>query len=107
MKYTGMSYEWCGDEVWERSINGAILTANRISIGWEEDGEQGHLKADVVDHAYFRGYYGYPQPDPNLTFDLRKYESGDRVILFGTWTDRGEPQQGKWLFVLWPTGDDA
>jgi len=101
MKYTGKAYDLCADQVTEYSVQ-AALTQHHIAIDWVEDGEPGHLDAEVADHVYFRGYYGYPAADPNRSFELRRYSSDGGVILFGTWRTRQEGWSGNWLFVLWP-----
>src|SRR5438105_10709063 len=103
MRYTGTAYDLSGGEVFVSPVTDAVLTRNRISIDWDESGDRGHLQAELTEQTHFRGDYTYIAPDLGGTFDLRRYTSGDGVILFGTWKNTQQGWDGLWLFVLWPT----
>jgi hypothetical protein len=99
MSVKGSIFEWEGTGA-HYQITGAAISDNRISIDWNEEGERGHLEADSADGVHFRGSYGYTQPDPDYSFELRRFTSGQDVLLFGTWFNRKSGEEGGWVLLL-------
>jgi hypothetical protein len=88
---------------WERTgegyeITGAVISDNRISIDWTEGGDDGHLEASSTD-GRFRGTFGYKKSGPEGTFELRRFMSGQVVLLFGTWLNPSG-REGGWAFLI-------
>jgi len=98
MSRKGSIIDWKGTES-RYEITGAVISDNRISIDWVEGGEAGHLEANSTDGSYFRGNFGYTKPDPANSFELRRFTSGQDVLLFGTWLNQSG-DEGGWVFLL-------
>ena len=100
LKYTGSMYYPAGVIGEDCKITEAIISQNRISIDWPEEGNRGHLEASSTDGINFRGNYGYPVPSKDLVFELKRYDANKEILFFGTWHERDVGDQGIWIIVL-------
>jgi hypothetical protein len=100
MRYTGQSYE-CEPTY---LVTDSVLTDNRISLDWDENGVVGHLEATSADGQTFAGTFGYPQLDPSSRVTFTRYRSKEgAVVLIGHWTYLGGAEEGDWVIRLEPT----
>lgn len=86
------------DTLEDCEVREAVSAKGKLSIDWIESGRRGHLETVSSDGVHFQGNHGYPKRDKKCFFNLKAYESGDEILLFGIWRDSG--LVGKWIFIL-------
>jgi hypothetical protein len=88
------------------AVTDAVISRNRISVDWREDGDDYHLEASAPDGFCFRGDYADRGQASRGQFELKLYRGGDEVLLRGSWS---EPAVGKgdWTFLLTPVPNNA
>lgn len=100
MRFGGSVSDYLEDD---GTVFEAIVTRKRISIDWQEDGDQQCLMATSQDGQAYRGTFGFGRPSPNcpIHLELFKSKSGE-VILIGNWRDDDDGDGGRILFRLFP-----
>jgi hypothetical protein len=76
------------------TVEQAVVTEDRISIDWSQDGRPGYLIAKSTGGTQFQGRYGHRQEESDYECELTLFKSDHEVLLFGTWRDQNSARKG-------------
>jgi hypothetical protein len=82
------------------TLTDAVITANRIALDWDHNGQQGHLIAKSTNGIHFSGRYGYGRKSPGFECELTLYKSNHEDLLYGTWRQLDTGQVGTLILRL-------
>jgi hypothetical protein len=82
------------------TVGGAVVTADRLSLDWNQDGRTGYLIAKSTNGNHFQGRYGYRQEKSEYDCELTLFQAKHEDLLYGTWRERNSDRQGSLVIRL-------